>query len=236
MPRPGRQPRPRLATYREQARQGQIDLYFLDQAGFAPTLPTGYTWARVGVRKLVRYEAPERRRVNVVGAWAPEAPGGPRLVIETRRREQGRYDAAAHLRFVCEGVAELPAAPPPGYRRARPCVIALDNYSVHQAQAVQGAPSRPGGARRPLLFPAPVLSGVERHRALWRQVKYQDLPERSQPSGRGPASRRRAGARDRAQALGAQLTLRPALPVIDLTRERRTRRSQQTQTQLRRSA
>jgi len=37
-----------LATYREQARQGQIDLYFLDQAGFAPTLPTGYTWARVG--------------------------------------------------------------------------------------------------------------------------------------------------------------------------------------------
>ena len=40
-----------LATYREQARQGRIDLYFLDQAGFAPTLPTGYTWARVGVRK-----------------------------------------------------------------------------------------------------------------------------------------------------------------------------------------
>ena len=32
-----------LATYREQARQGRIALYFLDQAGFAPTLPTGYT-------------------------------------------------------------------------------------------------------------------------------------------------------------------------------------------------
>src|SRR5436305_7590504 len=126
-----------LATYREQARQGRIDLYFLDQAGFAPTLPTGYTWARVGVRKVVRYEAPERRRVNVVGAWAPEAASGPRLVIETRRREQERYDAAAHLRFVGARVAEQPAAPPPGHRRSRPCVIALDNSSVHRAQAVQ---------------------------------------------------------------------------------------------------
>ena len=79
-----------LAIYREQARQGRIDLYFLDQAGFAPTLPTGYTWARGGVRKRVRYEAPERRRVDVVGAWAPADPAGPRLVVETRRREQGR--------------------------------------------------------------------------------------------------------------------------------------------------
>src|SRR5438270_3380199 len=91
-----------LASYREQARQGRIDLFFLDQAGFAPTLPTGYTWARVGVRKRVRYEAPERRRVNVVGAWAPADPAGPRLVVEARRRGQGLYDAAAHLRFVSE--------------------------------------------------------------------------------------------------------------------------------------
>src|SRR3981081_675163 len=67
-----------LATYREQARQGRIDLFFLDQAGFAPTLPTGYTWARVGARKRVRYEAPERRRGEVVGGRAAAGPPGPR--------------------------------------------------------------------------------------------------------------------------------------------------------------
>src|SRR5256885_6295756 len=66
-----------LATYREQARQGHIDLYFLDQAGFAPTLPTGYTWARVGARKRVRYEAPERRRGEVRGGPAPPPPARP---------------------------------------------------------------------------------------------------------------------------------------------------------------
>jgi putative transposase len=225
-----------LATYREQARQGQIDLYFLDQAGFAPTLPTGYTWARVGARQLIRYEAPERRRVNVVGAWAPEAPHGPRLVIETRRREQGRYDAAAHLRFVREGIAALPADPPPGYRPPRPCVIALDNYSVHRAQAVQDAV--PALAELGIHFyflPAysPELNAIE---PLWRQVKYQELPERSHPTAGALQAAVEQALRDRAQALDAELTLRPAPPVIDLARARRARRSQQTHTHLRRSA
>src|SRR5258707_4675240 len=124
-----------VATYRAQARQGRIDLYFLDQAGFAPTLPTGYTWGPAGVRELVRYETPDQRRVNVVGAWAPEAPSGPRLVIEKRRAEQGRYDAAGHLRFVVQGVAELPAAPPPGYRRGPPCGVAPDHQPARTPPA-----------------------------------------------------------------------------------------------------
>jgi hypothetical protein len=199
-------------------------------------LPTGYTWARVDVRKWVRYEAPERRRVNGVGAWAPAAPSGPRLVIETRRREQGRYDAAAHLRFVCEGVAGLPAAPPPGYRRARPCIIALDNSSVHRAQAVQAAlPALAEHDVHCYFLPpyGPELNAIE---PLWRQVKYQDLPVRSQPTAEALQAAVEPALRDRAQVLGAQLDARPALPVIELARVRRARRSQQTQTQLRRRA
>lgn len=29
------------------------DLYFLDESGFAPTMPTGYTWSRAGQRAVV---------------------------------------------------------------------------------------------------------------------------------------------------------------------------------------
>lgn len=225
-----------LAAYREQACHGAIDLYFLDQAGFAPTLPTGYTWARVGTRKLVRYEAPEGRRVNVVGAWAPAGPSGPRLVVETRRREQGRYDAAAHLRFVQEAVAGLPAVPPPGYRRPRPCVIVLDNYSVHRAQAVQAAaPTLAEWDVHFYFLPAytPELNAIE---PLWRQVKYQDLPERSHASGEALQAAVEQGLADRAHARGAQFTIRPAPAVIDLARARRARRARQSHTQLRRTA
>jgi transposase len=171
-----------LARLKRRARLGQIDLWYLDQAGFAPTLPTGYTWARIGVRKVVRYEAPEGRRVNAVGALAPHGPGGPRLVFETRRKEQGRYDAAAHLRFVREAVAGLPAGVPIDSRRPRPCVIVLDNYAVHRGQVVKDElPTlRAQGITFYFLPPySPELNAIE---PLWRQVKYQDLPDRSYPT------------------------------------------------------
>jgi len=158
---------------------GLIELWYLDQSGFAPTLPTGYTWARIGARTLVRYEAPEGRRVNAVGALAPFDSGGPRLVFETRRTDQGKYDTPAHLRFVREVVAGIPPDAPVGYRRARPCVVVLDNYAVHRSQLVkeQTPALQALGVRFFYLPPySPELNAIE---LLWRQVKYQDLPDRS---------------------------------------------------------
>jgi len=152
-----------------------IDLWFLDQSGFAPTLPTGYGWGRRGTRLVVPYEAPQGRRVNAVGALAPYAPSGPRLVFATRRKAEGRYDAAAHLAFV-RRVADLSLA---GAGRRRPCVVVLDNYSVHHAAAVTAATPDLAAAGVTFCFlPAysPELNPIE---PVWRQVKYQDLPERS---------------------------------------------------------
>ena len=113
-----------------------IDLLFLDQSGFAPTLPTGYTWGRRGRRVVVPYEAPQGRRVTVVGAYAPFDPAGPRLHFATRRKADGPYDAAAHLAFVRQ-IAGLPPDPAGSARRTRPCVVVLDNYAVHHSRAVK---------------------------------------------------------------------------------------------------
>lgn len=157
-------------------------MYYLDQSGFAPTLPTGYTWTRIGERKTVPYEAPAGRRVNVVGALAPFAADGPRLVYETRRRDQGKYDASAHLHFVREMVAGLPSDPSlkdEGYRLARPCVVVLDNYSVHHSNSVkEQIPILKVVGIHFFYLPtySPELNDIE---PLWRQIKYQDLPERS---------------------------------------------------------
>jgi hypothetical protein len=158
-----------------------IDLFFLDQSGFAPTLPTGYTWGRRGRRVVVPYEAPQGRRVNVVGAYAPYDPAGPSLRFATRRKADGPYDAAAHLVFIRQG-ANLPPAPTPGGRRGRPCVVVLDNYAVHHAAAVKAA--TPDLADQGVTFCylppySPELNPIE---PVWRQVKYQDIPERSHPT------------------------------------------------------
>lgn len=158
-----------------------IDLFFLDQSGFAPTLPTGYTWGRRGRRVVVPYEAPQGRRVNAVGAFAPYDPAGPRLLFETRRKAEGRYDAAAHLAFV-RRIAGLPPEPTAAGRRARPCVVVLDNYSVHHSQAARDA--LPGLAEQGVDFCflppySPELNPIE---PVWRQTKYHDIPERSHPT------------------------------------------------------
>lgn len=155
-----------------------MDLWYLDESGCAPTLPTGYTWARAGVRALVWDEPPQGRRLNVLGALAP--CGAERRLVWTEPR--GKLDSAAFLDFVWREVAGLPAAPPelpPGYRRARPCVIVLDNYSVHRSQAVKDALPGLEAAGVSLYYLPPSSPDLNRIEALWRQVKYHELPVRS---------------------------------------------------------
>jgi transposase len=141
-------------------------------------MPTGYTWARIGERKIVPYEAPEGRRVNVVGALLPFDPDGPSLVFESRTSGEGKYDAEAHLRFVHK-LAGLPPLLPEGYRRECPCVIVLDNYSVHHSQLIKDkTPTLETAGVHFFFLPpySPQMNAIEPH---WRQIEYQDLPERS---------------------------------------------------------
>jgi hypothetical protein len=160
----------------EGAKAGLIDLYFQDESGFAPTLPLSSTWAREGTRPLVRYEASAGRRVNVSGAIAPFGPC-PRLVWDSRI---GRLDAAAFVQFIEQQVAGLPALRPADYQRERPCVVVVDNYAVHHGRLVREA--QPGwDAAGVCLFYLPPYSPelnapIE---AVWRQVKYHEVPRRS---------------------------------------------------------
>ena len=158
-----------------------IDLLFLDQSGFAPTLPTSYTWGRRGRRVVVPYEAPQGRRVNVVGALAPYDPAGPSLRFATRRKGDGPYDATAHLAFVRQ-IAGLPPAPTTAARRARPCVVVLDNYSVHHSQAVKDAMPALTEVGVTFCYLPPYSPELNPIEPVWRQVKYHDLPERSHPT------------------------------------------------------
>ncbi len=158
-----------------------IDLFFLDQSGFAPTLPTGYTWGRRGGRVVVPHEAPQGRRVNVVGAFAPHASAGPRLIFATRRKSEGRYDAAAHLTFV-RRLAGRAGNPASRATRVRPCVVVVDNYSVHHSRVVIDALPDLTAAGVSFCYLPPYRPELNPIEAIWRQIKYQDLPVRSHPT------------------------------------------------------
>jgi hypothetical protein len=157
---------------------GLCDLWYLDESGFAPTLPPGYTWARIGTRALVWDEPPQGRRLNVLGALAPYGER-PDLVWTA---PPGKIDSAVVLAFLWREVAGLPAPPdrlPAGYRRARPCVVVLDNASAHTSAAVKAALPALAAAGVTLYHLPPYSPELNRIEGLWRRIKYQDLPVRS---------------------------------------------------------
>jgi hypothetical protein len=180
-----------------------IDLCHLDEAGFALTLPTTYSWYPQGERLRVPYQAPQGRRVNVIGAYCTHGPDAGRLEYQSwavlpksrarRPRTTPEERAAAHgltlemvgpidaervVAFLWQ-VAGRPADALPTWQRARPLVIALDNYSVHTSQTVLAAQPLLAAANVELVYLArycPEQSGIE---PVWNDVKQHQIPIRS---------------------------------------------------------
>ncbi len=180
-----------------------IDVCHLDEAGFALTLPTTYSWCPQGERLRVPYQAPHGRRVNVIGAYVAHGPEAgrlhyqswvmlpksrakkPRTTPEERAAahgltvgEVGPLDAERLVAFLWQ-VAGRPADAAPTWRRERPLVIALDNDSVHTSQTVVAARPQLTAANVALVYLArycPEQSDIE---PIWNDVKQQQIPVRS---------------------------------------------------------
>jgi transposase len=170
----------------EAAARGAHDLFYLDQCGFAPTMPPGYTWAREGVRPLLRYEAPQGRRVNVLGAFAPIGPR-PRFVHQSRLAGSSKLDGDALLDFVCRAVLGLPGGradlDAALVRRTRPCTIVLDNYGVHHSKPVKAALPALETIGVVFYYLPPYSPELNRIEPEWHALKYDRLQHRSFTTG-----------------------------------------------------
>ena len=92
--------------------------------------------------------------------------------------EVGPIDGTRLVTFLWR-VAGRPEPAPADWRRERPLVIALDNYSVHKSQIVEEAMPQLMAAGIHLFYlPAysPELSGIE---PVWNDVKQHQMPTRS---------------------------------------------------------
>jgi transposase len=144
---------------------GRLRLHYLDESGFSPSLPTGYSWCLPGQRKRVKYEYAQGRRVNALATYEPFAPA-PRVDAVPFERTLTSDDLLAYLRD------RLPAADVPR-------VVVLDNAGIHTSKAVQAA--RPALAKLGVYLyylPAdsPELNRIE---PVFWQVKHHDIPTRS---------------------------------------------------------
>ncbi|MET8630557.1 transposase [Kitasatospora sp. NPDC004669] len=174
-----------------EAHTGERDLIFLDESGFAPTMPTGYTWSRVGQRAVVPKEDTKNRRVNVLGAQIVGTV--PDLLWQPTC---GKIDAGVLLEFVCADLAGLPggagalelaadglgAQAMPVWARPRPCTVVLDNASAHTAKAFKGRREQLAKIGVELFYLPPRSPELNDIELVWRQAKYQDYPHRAQTS------------------------------------------------------
>ncbi|RKH68622.1 hypothetical protein D7W81_12285 [Corallococcus aberystwythensis] len=130
-------------------------LYFLDECGFSPTQPVGYSWAAAGERRRVRYEATARRRVNALAAYCPLGPWrGLHFRVVSRT-----LNAADTLHFLQS--LRRPGAPP--------AWVVLDNGKHPPQPAHPACPSKTGPPRSAPLLPAAVQPRTQRHRARLRR-------------------------------------------------------------------
>src|SRR3954453_16008388 len=116
-----------LGNLKAKAAAGGLVLYYLDECGFSPTLPVGYSWTLPGLRKLVRYEAPQGRRVNALAAYRPYGRS-PRLEVFTAERTWDSYDLLGFLKALPWSKA--------------PRVVVLDNASIHTSRVIRQARHR----------------------------------------------------------------------------------------------
>jgi transposase len=156
-----------LDNLQRRAQAGLLDLDYLDECGFAPSLPCGYSWTLPGERKWVPYEYPQGRRVNVLATYRPYG-AVPELTTQAFERTLTTDDILAYLK-------ERPGT-------NRPRVVVLDNASAHVSKVMKAARRELAQLGIYLYYlPAysPELNAIE---AIFRQVKYHEIPQRSHTS------------------------------------------------------
>ena len=161
------------------------------------TLSNAYSWSPVGKRLRVPYEAPQGRRVNAVGALfyksrrfafatLARAPQPKRkkvspLAAGLTAEELGVLNAEVLISFIWR-MAGRPDQASADWRRDKPLVVVLDNYSVHKSSRFSEERTKWRAADIDLFFLpsySPELSGIE---PLWRDVKQHRIRRLSRPT------------------------------------------------------
>ncbi len=153
-----------LDGFKKKADAGRLRLFYLDECGFSPSLPTGYSWPLPKQRKRVKYEYPQGRRVNALATYEPFAPL-PDLTAVPFERTLTADDLVQYLR-------NLPAA-------TVPRVVVLDNAGIHTSKVMKAA--RPELAKQGVyLYYLPAYSPeLNRIEPVFKQVKHHEMPVRS---------------------------------------------------------
>ena len=139
-----------------QARRGEIELAYVDEAGFAQAPPNRSAWTAVGERHMI--DARRGKRLNVVGALLSSEGLFAVKLWETMTSML----FAGFLGLLVE-------------QAGKPLTVILDNASVHTAKALQPYLSLLHKQGLTLYFLPPYSPELNRIEKLWHKMKYEWL-------------------------------------------------------------
>ena len=145
--------RQEIQVLRAQAQAGEIELAYLDEAGFAQVHPNRSAWTPRGEQHCI--DAPRGKRLNVIAA-----------LLST--------GAVVHARYWCNTTAEtfLGFVGNLAKQATKPLVVVLDNARIHHAASIQPALRllEKQGVKFQFLSPySPELNRIE---TMWRLIKH----------------------------------------------------------------
>lgn len=145
-----------LDKLRTQAQAGEIELAYLDEAGFAQVHPNRSAWTPRGEQH--RIDAPRGKRLNVMAA-----------LLSSGTVEYAHYWCSSTAELFLGFVNDL------AKKVSKPLVIVLDNAKIHNAAAIRPALQllEQQGIKFEFLSPySPELNRIE---TMWRLMKHRWL-------------------------------------------------------------
>ena len=144
----------------QQAQAGEIELAYVDEAGFAPQHPNRSAWTQVGETHTV--ESKRSQRLNVIGA--PLSSGRP-MMAKFWHSVNGLWFFGFLMALI--------------ERVKKPMVVILDNASIHTAKALEPYRELLKEKGMRFYFLPPYCPELNRIEILWKKMKYEWLSFKS---------------------------------------------------------
>ena len=146
-----------IAGLLEQAKNGEIELAYVDEAGFMPQPPNRSAWTLRGETHCVT--AKRGKRLNLIGAMLSS---GKLVLAKLWRSVTGLYFFAFLMAMI--------------ERIRKPLVVILDNASIHTSKKLKPYWDLLEEKGMTFYFLPPYSPELNRIEILWRKMKYEWLP------------------------------------------------------------
>lgn len=128
------------------ATEGDIELKYLDEAGFCLASPVSYSYSQVGTQKQLEQVPTRGNRISILGLWQPDHSFDYALA-------QGGFDGENYLK-VMDWIADKAAVTLA--ETGRFTVVVQDNCKIHKCERVKPHWQRWGDSGIIAVFSAPL--------------------------------------------------------------------------------